>query len=219
MAPINGRPFLEHLLDYWISEGVGRFVLSVGYRHEVITGHFGNKYRSADIEYAVEEIPLGTGGGFVMAAKTLDSKSPFLAINGDTYFEAKLAALTELRDREDADWCFSLFRTSEPGRYLGLDVAEDGRIVSLGAGKDGGERVANGGVYLVHPRVVAGLATVAGEKLSLEDDVFPSAIESGQRLYGREFTGAFIDIGLPRDYHRAAEMLASRSNNQRKESR
>jgi D-glycero-alpha-D-manno-heptose 1-phosphate guanylyltransferase len=36
MAPIAGRPFLEHQMDYWIAEGVRRFVLSVGYKHERI---------------------------------------------------------------------------------------------------------------------------------------------------------------------------------------
>src|SRR6266487_2600080 len=51
MAPINGRPFLEHQLDYWIQQGVGRFVLSVGYRHEAITAHFGAAYRGIPLEY------------------------------------------------------------------------------------------------------------------------------------------------------------------------
>ena len=36
MAPINGRPFLEHQLNYWIDQGIDHFVLSLGYRHEVI---------------------------------------------------------------------------------------------------------------------------------------------------------------------------------------
>ena len=36
MAPVNGRPFLEHQIDYWIAQGIDHFVLSVGYRREVI---------------------------------------------------------------------------------------------------------------------------------------------------------------------------------------
>ena len=63
MAPIQGRPFLEYLLDYWIAQGICHFILSVGYRHEVITAHFGIHYRGAQIDYAIEATPLGTGGG------------------------------------------------------------------------------------------------------------------------------------------------------------
>ena len=41
LAPIQGRPFLEHQMDYWIKQGVSRFVLSVGYKREKIIEHFG----------------------------------------------------------------------------------------------------------------------------------------------------------------------------------
>jgi len=49
MAPVNGRPFLERLLDYWIAQGVARFILSTGYRHEAIAAHFGNAFHGAAI--------------------------------------------------------------------------------------------------------------------------------------------------------------------------
>ena len=45
MAPVNGRPFLEHQMDYWIGQGVSRYILSVGYRPEAIVDHFGRRYR------------------------------------------------------------------------------------------------------------------------------------------------------------------------------
>jgi len=34
LAPVGGRPFLEHQMAYWISQGVNRFILSVGYKAE-----------------------------------------------------------------------------------------------------------------------------------------------------------------------------------------
>ena len=71
MAPVNGRPFLEHQIDYWIRQGVRRFVLSVGYMHEAIEGYFGASYRGAEIAYAVERSPLGTGGGLLLAMDDL----------------------------------------------------------------------------------------------------------------------------------------------------
>ena len=59
LALIEGRPFLEHQMDYWISQGIERFVLSVGYRREQIIGHFGNAYRGCAVDYAEEVTPLG----------------------------------------------------------------------------------------------------------------------------------------------------------------
>lgn len=206
MAPISGRPFLEYQLDYWISQGVSRFVLSVGYRHEAITGHFGSQYKGVQLEYAIEEQPLGTGGGFLLAAEKLNQDTPFLLLNGDTYFEADWNVLDAFAVEHDADWCFSVFGTSEKGRYMGIEMSAQGWITSLKSGVEQGHRLANGGVYWVHPRALSE-AWRLGEKLSLEDDLFPHALAAGRRLFGIEFRGTFIDIGVPDDYHRAPSLL------------
>jgi D-glycero-alpha-D-manno-heptose 1-phosphate guanylyltransferase len=207
MAPINGRPFLEYQLDYWIGQSVSRFVLSVGYRHTAIVQHFGTCYKGVGLEYAVEEQPLGTGGGFLRAAEQLGRREPFLLLNGDTYFEADWSVLNAFALEHDADWCLSLFRTSEKERYMGVEVSSQGRIRSLKSAARQGTCLANGGVYWVHPRVLSE-ARRAGDKLSLEDDLFPDAIAAGRRLFGIEFAGTFIDIGVPDDYHRASALLA-----------
>lgn len=209
MAPINGRPFLEHQLDYWIGQGVKRFVLSVGYRHKVIVDHFGATYRGIPLDYAIESSPLGTGGGLLLAAERLFGEAAFLLLNGDTYFEVELAALRGFHESKKADWTFALLRAAEVGRYMGMDIAADGRITSLksGAGKPGG--LANGGVYLMNPEALRIGGWKPGDKVSLEDDILPAAFESGRRFYGFECNGTFIDIGVPEDYSRAPGLLAA----------
>lgn len=207
MAPVSGRPFLEHLLDYWIKQGISHFVLSVGYRHEIITAHFGSKYKEAAIEYVTETTPLGTGGGLLLGAQKLDQTEPFLLLNGDTYFAVDLKTLIEFSSAKKADWCFSLFRTNEVGRYMGMDVSPQGAITSLKSGSGQPGRLANGGVYWVNPGALLSKKVSPGDKVSLEDDIFPASIDLGQRLFGLEFTGTFIDIGVPDDYHRAPALL------------
>ncbi|MBM3347655.1 MAG: phosphohexose mutase [Betaproteobacteria bacterium] len=206
MAPVAGRPFLEYLLDYWIAQGISRFVLSVGYRHEAISGHFGNSYSGVPIDYAIEKLPLGTGGGLVLAAQKLDSAAPFVVLNGDSYFAVDLEALAAFAQANRADWCFSLFRANEVGRYMSMGVDADGRITSLTSGTGAPRWLANGGVYWMGARGPGQFT--AGSKLSIEDDIFPAAMAAGRRLYGLEFTGTFIDIGVPADYRRAASLLA-----------
>jgi D-glycero-alpha-D-manno-heptose 1-phosphate guanylyltransferase len=207
MAPIGGRPFLEHQLDYWINQGVSQFVLSVGYLHEVIVDHFGDRYKGAELDYVIEKTPLGTGGGFLLAAEKLGKNDPFLLLNGDTYFAVDLKKLADFSVANDADWCFSLFRTGEEGRYMGLDISSQGQITSLksGAGRPGS--LANGGVYWVNPRALLSAGFAPGDKVSLEDDIFPAAMISGQHLLGIEFPGVFVDIGVPNDYRCAIDLL------------
>ncbi|MFL9924135.1 nucleotidyltransferase family protein [Herbaspirillum lusitanum] len=213
MAPIAGRPFLEYQLDYWLAQGIDHFILSVGYRHEVIIAHFGNRYRDARLDYVIETSPLGTGGGVLLALDRLDADQPFLLLNGDTYFSVDLAQLDQFAQASDSDWCFSLFRTTETSRYLGMGVTPSGRISELKSSQDGAECLANGGVYRVRPHALRGLLSQdrksfePGIAASLENDIFPSAFAAGQRMFGMEFKGSFIDIGIPGDYHRAATIL------------
>jgi D-glycero-alpha-D-manno-heptose 1-phosphate guanylyltransferase len=45
--------------------------------------------------------------------------------------------------------------------------------------------------------------------VSLEEDILPFAVQAGKRVYGMECAGRFLDIGVPDDYARAAEVLGA----------
>ena len=204
MAPIQGRPFLAHQMDHWIGQGVRRFVLSVGYRHEAISGHFGASYRGVPLDYVIESSPLGTGGALRLAATRLTSDAPALLLNGDTYFDVDLAALAAQARAHDAHWCFALFRSPDPARYMGVGLSDDGRITALRAPE---APLANGGVYLFRPSALQAVAVEPGRAVSLENDLFPQLFAHGQRFAGLECAGDFIDIGVPHDYRRAGAVL------------
>ncbi|MGH8641595.1 MAG: sugar phosphate nucleotidyltransferase [Burkholderiales bacterium] len=207
MAPVNGRPFLERLLDYWIGQGVERIILSTGYRHEAIQGYFGKAHRRVPIRYAVEERPRGTGGGLLLAAEALSRRETFLVLNGDTWFEVPLKMLARFHASRRPDATLALFRSAQEGRYAGLRVGKDGEVLSLGAGEKGG--LANGGVYLMERGLLEGGPWRASSPVSLEEDILPFALRDRKRVYGLECPGRFLDIGVPEDYARAAALLGA----------
>lgn len=209
MARVAGRPFLGHLLDYWIAQGISRIVLSVGYRREIIVAHFGTRYKGIPVTYSIEEEPLGTGGGLMGALEYLTDEQSFLLLNGDTYFTVSLPTLKRFAEDQQSDWCFSLFPTGDTERYLGMTLDETARIQNLGSKVHGTEALANGGAYWVSKENLHKLGFSAGQKCSLEADILPKALQAGQRLFGLPCTGTFIDIGIPHDYHRAQQLLLS----------
>jgi D-glycero-alpha-D-manno-heptose 1-phosphate guanylyltransferase len=208
MAPIGGRPFLEYLLDYWIDQGIRQFTLSVGYRHEAITEHFGNEYGGAAIRYGIEETPLGTGGALLRTLRTLRVESPVLLLNGDTYFAVDLRLLSDLAAGNSADIALALFETSDRTRYMGIDLDAQGRILQFRA-RDRSPHLANGGVYWLDAGAFAREARAADRSQSLEADLLPRLLGAGRRLYGCAFSGTFIDIGVPDDFRRAQALLPS----------
>ena len=77
MADVNGRPFLEFLMDLLIDQGCEHIILSTCYKKEIIRSHFGNSYKNVPVSYSEENLALGTGGSFLRAHKLLLTKSPF----------------------------------------------------------------------------------------------------------------------------------------------
>lgn len=207
MAPLDGRPFLGHQMDYWIGQGVRCFVLSVGYKHELIEKHFGASYRGAEVAYAVEAAPLGTGGGLLLAMSTIRAAGPWLVLNGDTFFDVSLAELRKFHEAKRAEITLSLFPVENNTRYTGVEIDSEQRITRLKSTSDGSRQLINGGVYLLAENALSGLPYRTGDKASFESDILEKALEAGKRLYGYSSNGKFIDIGVPEDYARAARLL------------
>ena len=191
-------------MDYWIEQGIDRFVLSIGYLHEKVIEHFGDAYRGAKLEYVIEDAPLGTGGGLMLALGKISDTKSFLLLNGDTYFAVDLQMLSQFAREKMADWCFSLFKTSNTKRYLGLGLDQDQRITQLGIKANEGRCLANGGVYWVNTAAMFdnpfSIQFPVGAKASLEADIFEYELNRGARIFGLESEGVFLDIGIPEDY-------------------
>ena len=170
-------------------------MISVGYRKEDIVNYFGDRYRGFAVEYALEEAPLGTGGGLLKAISLVNQNEAVLVLNGDTFFEVDYRRLKAFHEKSSSLWTFSLFRANEADRYMGMSVDSEGRINSLKSGTKELGQLANGGVYLIVPKVLEVTKLSHGDKASLEDDVLGELMAQKVPLYGVEFNGRFIDIG------------------------
>ena len=84
MAKINGRPFLEVLLNKLVRNNIERIVLSTGYKGNIIKDYFGTEFNGVKIEYSHEDEPLGTGGAICRALEKIVSND-FFVFNGDTF--------------------------------------------------------------------------------------------------------------------------------------
>ena len=208
MADVAGRPLLEHLMRYWIKQGITRFILSVGYRGAQVEHYFGSTFEGCEVEYVYEQEPMGTGGALLLCQERNALTKPFLLLNGDTYFSVRLQPLQEIAKRSHADWVLSLFSAKDSQRYLPINTDCSGQISFANADElqqEGRTTWANGGVYWVNPRALE-IFTGSITNLSLESGIFPKCVELGQKFFGLCSEDLFIDIGIPEDYARAQTM-------------
>lgn len=210
MAPVNGRPFLEFLLDFWIENGVDRFVLAVGYRHDIIQSHFGVRYRGVSVDYSVEETLLGTGGGILLSLEKVRGTEPILLINGDTFFDIDVPGLLAFHRKRSPDLTMVLRTMEEAGRFGTVNLDETGRLDGFfPPGEGSPPYLINGGIYMVDPAFLARERKCwdGSTPVSLEGDLFPEWIKSQRSLLGFQGMGEFIDIGIPEEYRRCDKLF------------
>lgn len=200
MAIINGRPFLEYQLKFLESWGIDHVVMSVGYKKEVVQNYFGKKFSSINIDYAIEDEPLGTGGGIRNAFELIHGHGAFV-LNGDTFFEVNLKRLFECKRIKEADLCMAIRYVHDISRYGSVEIDDDYRITGFTEkGEKQGEGYMNGGVYYFTKKYFLSFDFPA--KYSIEKDFFEKFYES-QRFFGMSCHSYFLDIGIPDDYERA----------------
>lgn len=203
MAPIRSRPFLSYILNYIKKLGIQRVILSTGYKHEVIEKYFGNHYEGIEIVYSRESEALGTGGAIKLALQKVRSNEAFV-FNGDTFFQADIAAMKEVQVNNDADIVVSLKLMCNFDRYGTVEI-NNGRITSFLEKKQINVGLINAGVYLIKSDLFSKVNL--SEKFSFEADFLQIFINELQ-FFGVVSEGYFIDIGIPEDYAKAQTEIA-----------
>lgn len=210
LAIVAGRPFLEYLLDYLCGEHVEEIVLCVGYRSNMIEGHFGDSYKGRPIRYSMETEALGTGGALSHALAAFQPEGPFLVCNGDTLFPVDTSALASGLHHES--WSIAAFSPGNFGRYGSLIVGPRGELRALRAGfgeplsSEIEHAYANSGLWLGNSELVTAPLLESDTNYSLEDYLQRSISGGTATAMVRKFDTPFIDIGVPADFARSQTM-------------
>jgi len=204
MAPVNGRPFLSYIIDYYTSQGIEKFIFALGYKHEVIIGWIKQQYPALNVEYAIEKEPLGTGGAIQLAVEKAREKD-LLILNGDTIFKIDLPMLTSFHEDNASACTLALKPMKDFERYGVVEINEEGLITRFKEKKHYQEGLINGGAYLLN--VGRFRQQKRPSVFSFEKDYLERCY-TFMPMYGCVQEGYFIDIGIPEDFEKAQTDLA-----------
>lgn len=209
MALVAGKPFLWYLLKYLTRfETLDRVILSVGYLREVIINWIEDVRDKFPFEfdYAIEELPLGTGGGIKLALEKANDERVFV-LNGDTFFDVDLMQLYDCHMNGKKAITLALKPMKRFERYGTVNIEPiTGTILSFNEKQYCDEGLINGGVYVISKD--APIFEGLGEKFSFETAVLVPQC-SHHQLLGVVQDGFFIDIGIPEDYKKAQSIFAN----------
>lgn len=201
MAPVAGHPFLTYVIRFLLSQGIEKFIFSLGYRHEIIKEFLNTQYPTLNIQYSTEDEPLGTGGAIKLACDKA-TETTVLVVNGDTLFKAKADQLFNFHQQHTAECTLALKPMNDFDRYGIVELDKDGSVKSFKEKQFYQTGSINGGVYLLN--VAAFLSKQWPLKFSFEKDYLE---KNTGGLFGNTQDEYFIDIGIPGDYNRAQKEL------------
>ena len=203
MVPIVGKPCMEHILELLREHGFEQVIVTLAFLPQAIRGYFGTgESLGLEIEYSVEETPLGTAGSVRLASDRLDDT--FLVISGDALCDFDLSSLVRFHKEKGAAVTIGLKSVDNPLEFGIVVTDEDGRIERF-LEKPSWSQVfsdtINTGVYVLEPEV---LRHVPNDRpFDFSKELFPLLLEMGRPLYGYVMEGYWQDIGNLDQYRQA----------------
>ncbi len=186
MLPVNGRPFLDYVLNETGKAGIRRVMIVVGYRKEKIMERYGNWWNGIEIEYAVQEELLGTGHALMQAEGFADR---FLVLMGDNmYYSSDISKMGRNT--------IGAMESNSPQNF-GVLVHENGILRGIvEKPKNPPGNLINIGIYGLTSEIFSHLNTGLSERgeIELTDAITSLASEVEIRLV--KFSG-WHDIGSP----------------------
>jgi mannose-1-phosphate guanylyltransferase/phosphomannomutase len=195
MVPIVGKPCMEHILELLKQHGLEDVIVTVAFLPQAIRSYFGDgESLGLEIEYSVEESPLGTAGSVRLASGRLDET--FLVISGDALCDVDLGELVRFHREKEAAVTIGLKSVENPLEFGIVVTDEDGKIERF-LEKPSWSQVfsdtINTGIYVLEPEVLRHIPDDRPYDFSKE--LFPLLLEMGRPMYGYVFDDYWQDIG------------------------
>ena len=198
IVPVLGRPLCAYNMQFLRRSGIKSFVMNLHTQPKLIqqsmTGWGG---RSARIDFTIEPVILGTGGGIWNAREFLKG-STFVTMNGDMILSFPFAPALAYHREKKALATLVLFPDSTR-RYTPVWVGEEGRITGFGRGADGGTRSGfYTGCQIVEPELLTRIPPSRASCIIRE--TYIPLVAGGAPVYGFLSSGRFQEFGTPADY-------------------
>jgi NDP-sugar pyrophosphorylase family protein len=202
MIEIAGRCIIDYQIEWLAESGVTDVIVSACHLHEVLTEHLTSNPQPTRVRVAVEDEPLGRGGGLRYAGKHLPNPGErWYALNGDIWTRFSLRAMADYHDERQAVATIALARPRIP--WGAVEVDDLGRITDFIEAPPSPYPV-NGGIYVFDGAILDLLPEVGDHERS----TFPQLARE-RRLAGFPIEGYWRAIDTAKDITEATRELRS----------
>ena len=209
MLKVAGKPVTEHQIVKAREAGIREIVLATSFMAEVFEPYFGDGSKfGISIKYAVEEVPLGTGGAIANAAQMLELKAEesIVVFNGDVLSAHDLSQQISQHISTKAEVTLYLTEVEDARAYGCVPMDNEGRVLEFLEKMDNPKaNTINAGCYIFSSRAITEIPR--NSVVSVERDTFPRLLQKEFPMYGYKDGSYWIDMGTPQSFLKASRDL------------
>lgn len=213
MIKIDGMPVLERELYCLRDQGFTDIILTVSHMKEIIMDYFGDgskrspatgKPFGVDIEYYIEETPLGNAGALFKLKDVLIED--FLLLNADAIFDIDFNRMVEYHKSHHA--LATLFTHPNSHPYdSGLILADQNGVVEKWLAKEDERPVyyrnrVNAGLHVINPQLLE--TDITSDKVDLDRQLLKPLAGTG-KMFCYDSPEYVKDMGTPDRYYSVCE--------------
>tara|TARA_B100001059_G_scaffold69415_1_gene66508 strand:- start:1452 stop:2123 length:672 start_codon:yes stop_codon:yes gene_type:complete len=183
LLKVGETSLIERNIKYILNSGISEIVINVSYLGELIRNHVIEKFPNENINFSIEEEPLGTGGGVYKALPLLGSE-PFLCMNADIFHNIKLDNLYS--DVESA----LLVGVPNPKHNLEGDFSLDKNMVKIN--REGNDLTWSG-ISIINP-IIFNNKSFQSTSFNIWENLLVESIKKNS-VKGIKSSDFWIDVG------------------------
>lgn len=191
MIDILGKPLLEHQMNLLKNHKIKNVVICVHYLAEKIIDYFGDGSSfGMNVEYSVENEPLGTGGAIKNAENFLDGD--FVVLSGDVLTNINITKLVEFHKQHKGIATCVVRETEHPQDSDLVKIDSSNKIVKImrKGEKNKTGNLANTGIFVFRKKMLEYIP----KKCNLENDVLYNLLEK-ENIFAYIPDDFVMDIG------------------------
>ena len=151
LIPVGDKTILEVIIDQFEGIGCHKFYMSVNYKADMIEYYLNHLPHNYDIEFFMEDKPLGTIGSVSLLKGKINS--PFFVSNCDSINEQDYRDVWEYHVNNHNDMTIVTMVKSFTIPYGVIETGEDGLMTALKEKPEQTYQV-NTGVYILNPELI-----------------------------------------------------------------
>jgi len=213
MIKIGSKPVLEHEIDCLREQGFRDIIITVSHLGHIIMNYFGDgskispatgKSFGVNIEYFVEQVPLGNAGALFKMREKLTGD--FLLLNADALFNVDFHRFIAFHNNHGGVVTLMTHPNSHP-YDSGLIIADENHCVKEWLTKEDDrpefyQNRVNAGLHIINPRILDKVTVT--EKVDLDRQILKPLAGSGH-MFCYDSPEYLKDMGTPERYRSVCE--------------